>query len=93
MVAMQGLVPFLPKTECIHRQRLDSIQYTTRAIGDSISFYNNHRPHQALDMKAPPRNRFSGLTCADSAGSMHLQMRLRDLTYGPAAEKLVQICV
>jgi putative transposase len=25
----------------------------TRAIGDWISFYNNQRPHQALDMKAP----------------------------------------
>jgi putative transposase len=37
--------------QCIHRQRFDSIQHATRAIGDWISFYNNRRPHQALDMK------------------------------------------
>ncbi|SEO07809.1 Integrase core domain-containing protein [Gemmobacter aquatilis] len=41
------------KEQCIHRQRFDSIQHATRAIGDWISFYNNHRPHQALDMKTP----------------------------------------
>ena len=29
------------------------IQHATRAIGDWISFYNNRRPHQALDMKTP----------------------------------------
>ena len=39
------------KEQCIHRQRFDSIQHTTRAIGDWISFYNHRRPHQALDMR------------------------------------------
>lgn len=44
-----------PGTErqCIHRQRLDSIQPATPAIGDRISFYNSHRQHRALDMKSP----------------------------------------
>jgi putative transposase len=41
------------KEQCIHRQRFDSIQHATRAIGDWISFYNTRRPHQALDMKTP----------------------------------------
>jgi transposase InsO family protein len=41
------------KEQCIHRQRSDSIQHATRAIGDWIGFYNNRRPHQALDMKTP----------------------------------------
>jgi putative transposase len=41
------------KEQCIHSQRLDSIQHATRAIGDWISFYNTRRPHQALDMKTP----------------------------------------
>ena len=41
------------KEHCIHRQRFDSIQHATRAIGDWISFYNHRRPHQALDMKTP----------------------------------------
>ena len=41
------------KEQCIHRQRFDSIQYATRAIGDWISFYNHRHPHQALDMKTP----------------------------------------
>ncbi|WP_386074373.1 integrase core domain-containing protein [Tropicimonas aquimaris] len=41
------------KEQCIHRQRFDSIQHATRAIGDWISFYNHGRPHQALDMKTP----------------------------------------
>ncbi|MFD1807274.1 integrase core domain-containing protein [Gemmobacter lanyuensis] len=44
------------KEQCIHRQRFDSIQHATRAIGDWISFYNNRRPHQALDMKTPLRH-------------------------------------
>ncbi|PTX46854.1 putative transposase [Gemmobacter caeni] len=38
---------------CVHRQRFDSIQHATRAIGDWISFYNNRRPHQALAMRTP----------------------------------------
>ena len=41
------------KEQCIHRQRFDSIQHATRAIGAWISFYNTRRPHQALDMKTP----------------------------------------
>ncbi len=41
------------KEQCIHRQRFDSIQHATRAIGDWISFCNRRRPHQALDMKTP----------------------------------------
>jgi putative transposase len=41
------------KEQCVHRQRFDSIQHATRAIGDWISFYNSRRPHQPLDMKTP----------------------------------------
>ncbi len=41
------------KEQFVHRQRFDSIQHATRAIGDWISFYNNRRPDQALDMKTP----------------------------------------
>lgn len=39
------------KKQCTHRQRFDSIQHTTRAIGGWISFYNHRRPHQALAMR------------------------------------------
>lgn len=41
------------KEQCTHLQRLNSIQHATRAIGDWISFSNNRRPLQALDMKTP----------------------------------------
>jgi len=41
------------KEQCIHRQRFDSIQHATGAVGDWISFYNYRRPHRALDMKTP----------------------------------------
>ncbi len=41
------------KEQCVHRQRFDSIQHATRAIGDWISFYNNRRPHQVLAMRTP----------------------------------------
>jgi putative transposase len=41
------------KEQCIHRQRFDGIQHATRAIGEWITFSNNRRPHQALDMKTP----------------------------------------
>ena len=41
------------KEQCVHRQRFDSIQHATHAIGDWISFYNNQRPHQALGMRTP----------------------------------------
>ncbi|WP_066812101.1 integrase core domain-containing protein [Frigidibacter mobilis] len=41
------------KEQCAHRQRFDSIQHATRAIGDRIQLYNHVRPHQALAMKTP----------------------------------------
>jgi hypothetical protein len=41
------------KEQCVHRQRFDSIQHATRAIGDWISFYNHRRPHQAVVMRTP----------------------------------------
>jgi hypothetical protein len=41
------------KEQCIHRQHFDSIQHATRAIGDWVSFDNNRRPHQALELKMP----------------------------------------
>ena len=41
------------KEQCVHRQRFDSIQNATRAIGDWIGFYNHRRPHQALAMRTP----------------------------------------
>jgi len=39
------------KEQCVHRQRFDSIQHSTREIGDWISPYNNRRSHHALDRK------------------------------------------
>jgi putative transposase len=41
------------KGQCVHRQRFDSIQHATRAIGDWINFYKHKRHHQALAMKTP----------------------------------------
>ncbi|WP_223814339.1 integrase core domain-containing protein [Roseicitreum antarcticum] len=41
------------KEQCVHRQRFDSIQHATRAMGDWIQFCNYERPHQALAMKTP----------------------------------------
>jgi putative transposase len=41
------------KEQCIHRQRFDSIQHATRAIGDCISVDTTRRTYQALDMKTP----------------------------------------
>ena len=41
------------KEQCVHRQRFDSIQHATRAVGDWISVCNNRRPHQALAMRTP----------------------------------------
>lgn len=41
------------KEQCTHRHRFESIQHATRVIADSISFYNNRRPHQALAMRTP----------------------------------------
>jgi putative transposase len=48
-----GMVERLIRTLKVHRQRFDSIQHMTRAIGEWTSFYNHQRPHQALDMKTP----------------------------------------
>ena len=41
------------KEQCVHRHRFETLQHASRVIGDWISFYNNRRPHQALDMKTP----------------------------------------
>lgn len=41
------------KEQCVHRQRFESLQHASRAIGDWIQFYNHQRPHQALAMKTP----------------------------------------
>jgi transposase InsO family protein len=35
----------------IHRRSFESLQHTSRIIGDWIGFYNHQRPHQALGMK------------------------------------------
>ena len=37
------------KDQCVHRQRFETLQHASRAIGDGISFYNNQRPRQAGD--------------------------------------------
>lgn len=50
---MERLIRSL-KEQCVHRQRFESLAHASRAIGDWIQFYNNRRPHQALDMKTPP---------------------------------------
>jgi putative transposase len=39
------------KEQCAHRQRFETLQHASRAIGDWISFYNHRRPPQALGMK------------------------------------------
>lgn len=41
------------KEQCVHRHRLESLQYASRVIADWIGFYNNQRPHLALGMKTP----------------------------------------
>lgn len=41
------------KEQCAHRQRFESLQHAMRVLGDWIQFYNNQRPHQALEMKTP----------------------------------------
>lgn len=41
------------KEQCAHRQRFETLQHASRAIGDWIGFYNNRRPHQALGMRTP----------------------------------------
>ena len=41
------------KEQCVHRHRFETIQNASRVIGDWIGFYNNERPHQALNMRTP----------------------------------------
>ncbi|HEY2396376.1 MAG TPA: integrase core domain-containing protein, partial [Rudaea sp.] len=63
------------KEQCAHRHRFETLQHASRVIGDWILFYNHRRPHQALKMKTPRRGVcFSGLTCAESAGTLHTRI-------------------
>ena len=42
------------KEQCVHRcyrHRFESLQHANRVLSDWIQFYNEVRPHQALDMK------------------------------------------
>ena len=39
------------KEQCAHRHRFESLQHASRVLGDWIRFYNQQRPHQALNMK------------------------------------------
>jgi putative transposase len=41
------------KEQCVHRQRFETEQHASRAIGAWIQFYNHRRPHQALQMRTP----------------------------------------
>lgn len=41
------------KDQCVYRHRFETLQHASRVISDRISFYNNQRPHQALDMRTP----------------------------------------
>jgi putative transposase len=41
------------KYECIYIRSLASVAEARAAIGDYFRFYNNQRPHQALDYKTP----------------------------------------
>jgi len=41
------------KEQCAHRHRFETLQHASRVIGDWIGFYNNQRPHQALNMRTP----------------------------------------
>ena len=41
------------KEQCAHRHRFESLQHASRVLGDWIRFYNQQRPHQALNMKPP----------------------------------------
>ena len=42
------------KEQDVHRHRFESQQHASRVIADWIQFCNR-RPHQALDMKTPPK--------------------------------------
>ena len=41
------------KEKFAHRHRFESLQHASRVLGDWIRFYNQQRPHQALNMKTP----------------------------------------
>lgn len=41
------------KHHYVHRHRSEALEHASRLIGDWIGFYNNPRPHRALDMKTP----------------------------------------
>ncbi len=41
------------KEQCVHRYRFKSQTHALRVIADWIAFYNQQRPHQALDMLTP----------------------------------------
>ena len=41
------------KVWCLHRHRFESQMHALRVIADRIAFYDQQRPHQALNMKAP----------------------------------------
>ena len=63
------------KEQCVHRYRFETLQHASRVIGDWIGFYNHRRPHQALKMRTPAEGIcFSSLTCAETAGSIQLQL-------------------
>jgi putative transposase len=49
---VERVIPTL-KEQCVHRQRFETLQHASRAIGDWIGFYNHQRPHQALGMRTP----------------------------------------
>lgn len=33
------------KDQCVHRHRFETLQHTSRIIGDWVDFYNNQQPH------------------------------------------------
>ncbi|MDV3470263.1 integrase core domain-containing protein [Stenotrophomonas sp. C3(2023)] len=41
------------KEQCVHRHRFESQAHAVRVIADWIAFYNQQRPHQALNMMTP----------------------------------------
>src|SRR5690606_35126632 len=43
------------KQQCAHRHSFETQQDAMRVIGDWVQFYSHGGPHQALDMKTPPR--------------------------------------
>jgi len=41
------------KDQCVHRHRFETLQHASRVVAGWIGWYNNQRPHQALNMKPP----------------------------------------